>query len=105
MKPVNDRLVFLDPKEGATALAPYSWKDHFKIYELVDIMRQKDDLKFAQLLNRLRLNLLTEEDKDDLQKRVVDRLSSEYQRDAVHLFAEKEGMYKQNENIMNGIDG
>ena len=105
LKPVGDRLVFLDLKEGATALAPNSWKDHFKIYELVDIMRQKDDLKFAQLLNRLRLNVLTEEDKDDLRKRVVDHNSSEYPRDAVHLFAEKEGMYKHNENIMNGIDG
>ena len=105
LKPVGDRLVFLDLKEDAKALAPNSWKDHFKIYELVDIMRQKDDLKFAQLLNRLRLNVLTEEDKDDLRKRVVDRNSSEYPRDAVHLFAEKEGMYKHNENIMNGIDG
>ena len=51
------------------------------------------------------MNVLTEEDKDDLRKRVVDRNSSEYPRDAVHLFAEKEGMYKHNENIMNGIDG
>ena len=105
LKPVGDRLVFLDLKEGAKALAPNSWKDHFKIYELVDIMRQKDDLKFAQLLNRLRFNVLTEEDKDDLRKRVVDRNSSEYPRDAVHLFAEKEGMYKHNENIMNSING
>ena len=68
-------------------------------------MRQKDDLKFAQLLNRLRLNEMTEEDKNDLRKRVVDRNSGEYPRDAVHLFAEKAGMYKHNENIMNGIDG
>ena len=105
LKPVGDRLVFLDLKEGAKALAPNSWKDHIKIYELVDIMRQKDDLKFAQLLNRLRLNVLTEEDKDDLRKRVVDSNSSEYPRDAVHLFAEKEGMYKHNEKSMNGIDG
>ena len=105
LKPVGDRLVFLDLDEGAKALAPNSWKDHFKIYELVDIMRQKDDLKFAQLLNRLRLNELTEEDKDNLRKRVVDRNSGEYPRDAVHLFAEKEGMYKHNKNVMNGIDG
>ena len=36
-------------------------------------MRHKDDLRFAQLLNRLRLNVLTEEGKDDLRKRLVDR--------------------------------
>ena len=51
------------------------------------------------------MNVLTEEDKDDLRKRVVDSNSSEYPRDAVHLFAEKEGIYKHNEKIMNGIDG
>ena len=34
------------------------------MYVLVDIMRQKDDLAFAQLLNRLRLNEMTEEDKN-----------------------------------------
>ena len=45
--------MFLDLDEDAKALAPNSCKDHFKMYELVDIMRQKDDLKFAQLLNRL----------------------------------------------------
>ena len=43
------------------------------MYELVDIMRQKDDLKFAQLLNRLRLNEMSENDKNELRKRVVDR--------------------------------
>ena len=105
LKPVNDRLVFLDLKEGAKSLVPNSWKDHFKIYELVDIMRQKDDLKFEQLLNRLLVNVLTEEDKEDLRRHAVDRNSSEYPRDAVHLFAEKEGMYKHNQNIVNGIDG
>ena len=107
LKPVGDRLVFLVLNEGAKALAPNSWKDHFQIYKLVAIMRQKDDLKFAQLLNRLRLNVLTEEDKGDLWTRVVDRNSShgEYPRDAVHLFAEKEGMYTHNKNIMNGING
>ena len=35
--------------------------------ELVDITRQKDDLAFAQLLNRLWLNEMTEEDKQNLQ--------------------------------------
>ena len=69
--------MFLDLDEDAEALTPNSWKDHFKMYELVDIMRQKDDLKFVQLLNRLRLNEMTEEDKNDLRKRVVDRNTQE----------------------------
>ncbi|KAL7852162.1 hypothetical protein SRHO_G00179470 [Serrasalmus rhombeus] len=31
------------------------WRDHFKMITLTDIMRQKDDLAFAELLNRLRV--------------------------------------------------
>ena len=48
---------------------------------------------------------MTEEDKNDLQKLVVDRDSGEYPKDAVHLFAEKVGVYNHNENIMSAIDG
>ena len=63
LKPVNDFLICLDLEEGASSLARNLWKELFTMYELVDIMRQKDDLAFAQLLNRLRLNEMTEEDK------------------------------------------
>ena len=61
----------LDFKVGASSLARDLWKELFTMYELVDIMRQKDDLAFAQLLNRLRLNEMTEEDKQMLQTRVL----------------------------------
>ena len=57
------------------------------MYELLDIMRQKGDLAFAQLLNRLRLNEMTEEDKQKLQTRVFDHDTGDYPKDAVHLFA------------------
>ena len=105
LKAVGDRLVFSNLDEDAKSLAPNSWKDHFKIYVLVDIMKQKDDLKFAQLLNRLGLNEMTEDDKNELRKRVVDRDSGEYPRYAVHLFAEKVGCYNHNANIMNSFEG
>ena len=41
------------------------------MYELVDIRRQKDDLAFEQLLNRLRLDEMTEENKQMLQTHVL----------------------------------
>ena len=63
--------ICLDLKEGASSLARNLWKELFTMYELVDIMRQKDDLAFAQLLNRLRLNEMTEEDKQMFQTRVL----------------------------------
>ena len=85
LKPVGDKLICLDLEEGASSLARNVWKELFKMYELVDIMRQKDDLDFAHLLNRLRLNEMTEEDKNKLQTRIVDRDTGDYPKDALHL--------------------
>ena len=75
------------------------------MYELVDIMRQKDDLAFAQLLNRLRLNETTEEDKQVLQTRVFDRDTGDYPKDAVHLFARNFYVKKHNDNIFSQLPG
>ena len=56
LNPVGDKLICLDLETGASSLARNLWKELFTMYVLVDIMRQKDDLDFAHLLNRLRLN-------------------------------------------------
>ena len=100
LKPVKDFLICLDLKEGASLLARNLWKELFTMYELVDIMRQKDDLDFAHLLNRLRLNEMTEEDKEKLQTRIVDRDSDDYPKDALHLFAENKFVDEHNNNIL-----
>ncbi|MCG8622811.1 MAG: AAA family ATPase, partial [Proteobacteria bacterium] len=54
LKPVMGQFVFEDYKKDYGPLATNLWTENFKIYELTDIMRQKDDKQFAQLLNRLR---------------------------------------------------
>ena len=105
LKPVKDFLICLDLKEGASSLARNLWKELFTMYELVDIMRQKDDLDFAHLLNRLRLNEMTEEDKEKLQTRIVDRDSDDYPKDALHLFAENKFVDEHNNNILSQMPG
>ena len=50
LKPVGDKLICLDLEKGASSLARNLWKELFKMYELVDIMRQKDDLDFCTLI-------------------------------------------------------
>ena len=105
LKPVGDFLICLDLVEGASSLARNLWKELFTMYELVDIMRQKDDLAFAQLLNRLRLNEMTEEDKQVLQTRVFDRDTGDYPKDAVHLFARNFFVKKHNDNILSQLPG
>ena len=105
LKPVKDFLICLDLKEGASSLAMNLWKELFTMYELVDIMRQKDDLDFAHLLNRLRLNEMTEEDKEKLQTRIVDRDSDDYPKDALHLLAENKFVDEHNNNILSQMPG
>ena len=98
-------LICLDLQVGASSLARNLWKELFTMYELVDIMRQKDDLAFAQLLNRLRLNEMTEEDKQKLQTRVLTVILVTTQR---MLFIYLQGMFyvnKHNDNILSQLPG
>ena len=43
LKPLGDKFICLDLEKGASSLSRNLWKELFKMYELVDIMRQKDD--------------------------------------------------------------
>ncbi len=58
MKPPNKKakLQSVDP------LAPNVWKENFTCFELTQVMRQKDDQPFCELLNRLREGNQTDDD-------------------------------------------
>ena len=53
LKPVMGQFIFEDYSRNYEPLATNLWTEYFKIYNLTQIMRQKDNKKFAQLLNRL----------------------------------------------------
>ena len=53
LKPVFDKWIFENSQIGYDALASNIWAEYFNI-ESTEIMRQKDDKEFAELLNRLR---------------------------------------------------
>ena len=53
LKPVMGQFIFEDYSRNYKPLATNLWTEYFKIYNLTQIMRQKGDKKFAQLLNRL----------------------------------------------------
>lgn len=62
LKPVFYKWIFENSTNSYSALATNLWQEHFKMYELTEIMRQKDDKTFAELLNRLREGKHTEQD-------------------------------------------
>ena len=52
-------------------LAPNLWQKHFKMFELQEIMRQRESKVFAEILNRLREGNHTIDDMK-LKKRLFD---------------------------------
>ena len=66
-------------------------------------MRQKDELEFSELLNRLRLNTLTDDDKASLKQCEVCKTDSEYDKSAPHLFAENYFMRIFNDEIIGNM--
>ena len=56
---------------GYNVLASNIWTEYFTLFELTEIMRQKDDKEFAELLNRLREGKHSEEDIAILKQRLL----------------------------------
>ena len=54
LKPVKDSYIFSYPKSDYMSLATNLWKDNFSMTEMKVIMRQDNNMPFAELLNRLR---------------------------------------------------
>ena len=54
LRPVGDAWIFAGNCSDYSSLAPNLWQTHFTMFELTEIMRQKDDSSFAELLNRIR---------------------------------------------------
>ena len=54
LKPVFDNWIFNNSIDGYGVLATNIWKKYLTLFELTEIMRQKHDKEFAELLNRLR---------------------------------------------------
>ena len=62
MKPVMDGCIFKNSGKCYTALTPNVWCDNFKMYSLTEIMRQKEEKNFCEILNHLHKGQCTEED-------------------------------------------
>ena len=56
--------------------------------ELTQIMRQKDDIAFTQLLNRVRTASHTDDNIKCIQSRAITAGDEDYPSDALHIFAE-----------------
>ncbi|XP_078383037.1 uncharacterized protein LOC144665645 [Oculina patagonica] len=104
LKPVFDKWIFENSTDSYSALATKIWQEHFKMFELSEIMRQKDDKEFAELLNRLREGKHTEQDVEVLKRRILKVKptdSSDYPVNVTHLFSTNKAVDNHNIEIFN----
>ena len=99
LKPVFDRWIFENLAAQYGALATNLWKDHFQMYELTEIMRQKDDLEFANMLNRLREGQHSQDDLTELRKCIVDKNMLQHNCSTPHLYTTRKAAQSWNEAV------
>jgi len=85
LRPVAASYVFSNLKGDLGDLIGNPLWERFQTYELVEIMRQKDDMRFAQALNRLSVGQLTPEDIEMFKSREI-RFAGTPTAGSVHLF-------------------
>ncbi|PFX15052.1 hypothetical protein AWC38_SpisGene20755 [Stylophora pistillata] len=103
---VMDSYIFKDMNHSEYAiLAPNLWNELFKMFELDEIMRQRESKEFAEMLNRLREGKHTEQDIVNLKQRMIKANNSNYLLDAPHLSTEKEKVNKFNDRARRSISG
>ncbi|XP_069109665.1 ATP-dependent DNA helicase PIF1-like [Argopecten irradians] len=100
LQPVADSWIFKDLSSPGQGLATNLWKKHFKVFELDEIMRQKGDVPFTELLNRLRHGELSPQDKLLLSERKVDQGHESYPSSIPHLFIENRFVDDFNSNLI-----
>ena len=86
LKPVRDCWIFEDVDNAYAALAPNLFQDNFRFFELTEIMRQKDDKRFAEMLNRIRTGSHTANDLVWLQDVKISEAQSREMLDIPHFF-------------------
>lgn len=90
----------------AATLAPDLWSE-FSMIELTEIMRQKDDQPFAQLLNRLRIkrkdDRLSNDDQCSLEQRLITN-HPRFPKHCLHVFSRNANVDCHNQKMMEGLD-
>ena len=105
LQPVFDGYVFEDLESDYAPLAANLWQKHFQMFELHEIMRQRESRQFAEILNRLREGVHTENDLNILRARVIEDPHVNYPRHAPHLFIQNDSVDEFNRTVYNSATG
>ena len=86
LPPVRQNYVFGETKDKMANICGNGW-DFFKLFELHEITRQKNDKPFAELLNRIREGNMIDEDVNILKSRQITTKEIDNLQDVLHVYA------------------
>jgi hypothetical protein len=105
LRPVCDRYVFQnDPTNPYSELIDNRLWSPFKMFQLTEIMRQKDDKIFAEALQRISLGKTTKDDDLLFESRTVSNVDL-IPKKAVHLYVSNKEVDCHNSKIINSREG
>ena len=105
LPPVRQSCIF-NPVKDAMARMHGSgsiFMDEFQLHELTEIMRQKDDILFAETLGRIRTGEWNRMDIELLKSRVITTSDPSYPHDALHIFGFNADVDAHNQRKLNEI--
>ncbi|CAB4013452.1 Hypothetical predicted protein [Paramuricea clavata] len=100
-----DGYIFTDVQclNSYNILAPNLWRRYFRMFELDEIMRQRESKEFAEILNRLREGKHASSDIQKLKERCVEELNCP--REAPRLFIQNALVDSYNEKVCESFSG
>ena len=109
LQPVMDGYIFKDMDSFEyTVLTPNLWQQHFTMFELQEIMRQKESKEFAEILNRLREGRHTPVDILKIKERLISdesQITHSYLIDVPHLFVQNAKVSEYNSRVHHALPG
>ena len=79
------------------------WKEQFQMIQLSEVMRQKGDSRFIELLGRVRESKCIPQDIELLQSRVISSEDPGYPEDALHVYRLNTQVDNRNEEMLNSL--
>ena len=100
LQPVKGNYVFMDLRHNCEPLSINLWCEYLTMYELEEIMHQKNDRTFAELLNRFHVGKHTAADFNLLAARAITSKDGQSLNHIPHFFPTRKKVQDYNETIL-----
>ena len=104
LPPVNGKPVYMHDSSYIQGILGLELWRKFSIAELTEVMRQRGDFQFIDLLNQVRIGELNEQNVNLLKSRFILKDSARYPVQAIHIFAENAPANQHNQQMLEQLD-